>query len=96
MLLIILLWYLFASVAAVLAYRADKSAAENNRWRVKESTLHLLALAGGWPGAFIAQKLLRHKSRKGSFQAVFIITVVLNCVGLMLFWWAGSGSMINP
>jgi uncharacterized membrane protein YsdA (DUF1294 family) len=87
---IILLWYLAASVATVLAYGVDKSAAERKRWRVKESTLHMLALVGGWPGALIAQRLFRHKSRKPSFQAGFRVTVVLNCLALALFWWARS------
>jgi uncharacterized membrane protein YsdA (DUF1294 family) len=88
MLPIILLWYLAASVATVLAYGVDKSAAERNRWRVKESTLHMFALVGGWPGALIAQRMFRHKSRKPSFQAGFMATVILNCLALMLFWWA--------
>jgi uncharacterized membrane protein YsdA (DUF1294 family) len=85
---IVLVWYLAASVAAVLAYGVDKSAAERDRWRVKESTLHMLALVGGWPGALIGQRVFRHKSRKPSFQAGFRATVVLNCLALVLFWWA--------
>ena len=90
MLPIILVWYLAASVAAILAYGVDKSAAENHRWRVKESTLHMLALVGGWPGALIAQRMFRHKSRKPSFQAGFLVTVIVNCVALALLWWAAS------
>ena len=85
---IILAWYFAVSVLTVLAYRVDKSAAERHRWRVKESTLHILALLGGWPGAFIAQRMFRHKSRKSSFQAGFMVTVVLNCVALTLLGWA--------
>ena len=75
-------FYLAASLAAFVFYAWDKSAAEKNHWRTKESTLHLIALAGGWPGALLAQKVLRHKSRKQSFQVVFWITVVLNCAAL--------------
>src|SRR5688500_10314847 len=89
-LLIIRVWYVAASVATVVAYGFDKSAAENNRWRVKESTLHMLALLGGWPGAFIAQRIFRHKSRKQSFQIGFMITVILNCAGLAALLTAGS------
>ncbi len=88
MLAIILVWYLAASVATVLAYGVDKSAAESDRWRVKEGTLHMLALVGGWPGALIAQRVFRHKSRKRSFQAGFMVTVALNCVALVLLWSA--------
>lgn len=75
-------FYLAASLAAFAAYALDKSAAKNDQWRTKESTLHLFALAGGWPGALAAQRLLRHKSRKQSFQIVFWATVVLNCCAL--------------
>ena len=83
--------YLVASLVAFLAYALDKSAARNGQWRTKESTLHLIALAGGWPGALAAQRLLRHKSRKQSFQILFWATVVLNCCALAwLFSTSGS------
>lgn len=74
--------YLVASAVAVVAYAIDKSAAQNNKWRIQESTLHLFALIGGWPGALAAQRLFRHKTRKKSFQTVFWMTVVLNCGAL--------------
>jgi uncharacterized membrane protein YsdA (DUF1294 family)/cold shock CspA family protein len=78
-----LLWlYASASLVTFMAYRIDKSAAENGRWRTPEKTLHLLALIGGWPGALVAQNRLRHKSSKASFLLTFWITVVLNCGGL--------------
>jgi len=71
--------YLVASAIAFGAYALDKSAARNDQWRTQESTLHFFALVGGWPGALAAQRLLRHKSRKQSFQIVFWFTVALNC-----------------
>lgn len=80
-----LLWlYTAASVIAFVAYWADKSAARAGRWRTPESTLHLLALIGGWPGALVAQWHLRHKSAKFSFLVVFWITALLNCSALVL------------
>lgn len=77
-----LVLYLVGSVVAFFAYAHDKSAARRSQWRTPESTLHLLALFGGWPGALAAQRLLRHKSSKASFQAAFRATVVLNCGAL--------------
>jgi uncharacterized membrane protein YsdA (DUF1294 family)/cold shock CspA family protein len=76
--------YLAVSSMTFIMYARDKSAAREGAWRTKESTLHLLALAGGWPGALIAQQKLRHKSKKESFLAVFWITVLLNCA---IFIW---------
>ena len=80
----VLALYLGASVVTFVAYALDKSAAQNDQWRTKESTLQIFSLIGGWPGALIAQKSLRHKSRKQSFQVVFWATVFLNCGAL--FW----------
>ena len=48
-----------------------------------ESTLHLLDLACGWPGGLAARHLLRHKTRKQPFRAVFWLTVVANCALLV-------------
>ena len=78
----ILALYLGASVVAFLAYAFDKSAARRAGRRTRESTLHLLGLVGGWPGALLAQQLLRHKSIKPQFQRVYWATVILNCGAL--------------
>lgn len=65
-----------------LIYYKDKRAATRGDWRTPENTLHLLALAGGWPGALYAQQLLRHKSRKPSFRATFWLTLGVNVAAL--------------
>ena len=80
--LVVLGAYLLASVLAFVAYAIDKSAAKNNRWRTKESTLHLFGIVGGWPGALLAQKKFRHKSKKEEFKTVFWATVIINCFAL--------------
>lgn len=84
--------YLGASVLAFIAYAIDKSAARNGRWRTSERTLHLLGLAGGWPGALVARQLLRHKSSKASFRTMFWVTVLVNCALLacLLSPWGAS------
>ena len=90
--------YLVLSAIAFFAYAIDKSAARNHRWRTQESTLHLLALMGGWPGALVARQVLHHKSKKESFQAAFRLTVVVNCSLLFLLlspWGANTLLMLG-
>jgi uncharacterized membrane protein YsdA (DUF1294 family) len=70
--------YLLASAACFAAYALDKSAARSHARRTPERTLLLLGLAGGWPGAVLAQQWLRHKSAKASFRAKFWATVFVN------------------
>ena len=84
--------YITVSIVTFCVYAYDKSAARNGRWRTRESTLHILALTGGWPGALMAQRILRHKSRKPEFQRVFLVTVVLNW-GLLLYLIQGSSAL---
>ena len=78
------------SALLFLTYGADKWAAQNHQWRTSEATLHLLALAGGWPGALIARLVFRHKTRKQPFRLIFWCTVVVNCGVLALVVAAGG------
>lgn len=86
--LLVLLGYVGLSLVAFLAYGFDKSAAVAGRWRTAEQSLHMLSLVGGWPGALVAQQLLRHKTAKPAFVAVFWLTVVAN-VAAFVAWHAG-------
>jgi uncharacterized membrane protein YsdA (DUF1294 family)/cold shock CspA family protein len=77
---VVITTYGAVSILTFLVYWSDKSAAQQGRWRTKESSLLFLGLACGWPGAVAAQRVLRHKSRKKSFQVAFWGTVVMNAV----------------
>ena len=71
--------FTYAVVISALTYwvyARDKRRAENGEWRVPEARLHLLDLLGGWPGGFLAQRRLRHKCSKVSFQFVFWVIVL--------------------
>jgi uncharacterized membrane protein YsdA (DUF1294 family)/cold shock CspA family protein len=63
------------SVVTYLIYALDKMCARARDWRIPETTLQLLALAGGWPGAFVAQRRIRHKCAKLRFQILFWLIV---------------------
>ena len=76
------------SLLTFYVYWRDKRAAQTGRWRTPEDKLHLLSLLGGWPGACLAQRVLRHKSHKATFRATYWATVTAHCSALLgwLFW----------
>lgn len=95
--LIIVAVYVLASLLTFAAYHRDKAAAQRGEWRVPESTLHIFALLGGWPGAFIAQVRLRHKTIKAGFQTGFWLTVLANLAVLALLpqpWIAEAAALV--
>lgn len=57
-------------------YWWDKRAARKQAWRVPEAVLLLAGFAGGSLAGFVAQRILRHKNRKTSFQVKFWVLVV--------------------
>jgi uncharacterized membrane protein YsdA (DUF1294 family)/cold shock CspA family protein len=79
--------YLGVSAIAFGAYAIDKSAARLKRRRVAETSLILLGMFGGWPGAILAQQVLRHKTAKLSFRAVFWTSVLIN---VAVFVWLSA------
>lgn len=78
---------LFVSIINVMTYwfyAQDKEAAQINRRRVPENTLHILAFLGGWPAAWLAQQRLRHKTQKQPFRKIYFCTIVFNI--LLILW----------
>ena len=69
-------WVTAISLLTFAVYAFDKRRAVKNGERTPETLLHLLELLGGWPGAFLGQRLLRHKSAKVSYQFVFWLIVL--------------------
>lgn len=83
--------YFVTSAITFVAYVFDKSAARGGGQRTPESTLQFLSLFGGWPGGLLGQQVMRHKTRKISFQVTFWFAVAANLVSL-LFLMSSQGS----
>lgn len=72
------------NITTFIAYYLDKRAAIKRAWRVPEKKLHLLEFLGGWLGALIAQKLLKHKTNKKSFQNMFWLMIFLEFLAILV------------
>jgi uncharacterized membrane protein YsdA (DUF1294 family)/cold shock CspA family protein len=89
-----LIAYPVFSLIAFLMYARDKFRAINGHWRVSEASLHLVEAAGGWPGAYVAQQTMRHKTVKTSYQVTFWIIVSLH-VGFWILWMVAPGTVLE-
>jgi uncharacterized membrane protein YsdA (DUF1294 family) len=95
---------LFAYLGLVLAmsavnfviYGLDKRRAARGSRRVPEQTLHVLAFLGGWPGAMLAQRQFRHKTKKLPFLIVFwlLVAVHIAIVVVVAYLWFGPSQGI--
>ena len=72
--------YFAVSLVSIPVYAWDKYKARRTGQRISEKTLHLFELAGGWPGALLAQQIFRHKTKKISHQRFFWLIVALHLV----------------
>ena len=85
------LYLLGVSLVTFVQYGWDKRQAKKQKRRIPEKRLHLLALAGGTPGAFLGQITFRHKTQKKSFRVVFMgivmIQILATAAVLYLKYW---------
>ena len=66
----------------------DKRRAARGQWRIREETLLIWALAGGWPGGVWAMRRFRHKTSKSSFIAKYVLAVMLNLAAVAAVGYA--------
>jgi uncharacterized membrane protein YsdA (DUF1294 family) len=69
--------FLLVNLWTMLRFWQDKQRALAGERRIPESDLLGLALIGGSPGALLARKLFRHKTRKQPFTTRLLVIVAL-------------------
>jgi uncharacterized membrane protein YsdA (DUF1294 family)/cold shock CspA family protein len=74
--------YTLMGVFSAALYRFDKLYALEGRYRVSETNLHVVDLAGGIIGGLAAQELYRHKTVKPSFVGTTWVIALLHLLGL--------------
>lgn len=79
---LILLLLSAANLVAFSLFAVDKARARAGGRRIPERTLLLVALFGGL-GAWLGQRLLRHKTRKQPFAAWLRLILTLHAFALL-------------
>ncbi len=81
-------WIAACSIIAWAFYAWDKRTAELEKllkgWRVPEITLHLLALIGGFPGAWVGRAMFNHKTNVKRHPSILIILIVSAILHVLL------------
>jgi len=80
---IVIMIYAAASLATFVAFAIDKRLAVNGRRRIRESTLHMLEALGGWPGALIAMRVVRHKTRDASYLPLHRLIIAAHMAAII-------------
>ena len=77
-------YLLIINAAGFLLMLVDKWKARKNRWRVRESTLLLIAALGGSVGSLAGMYLFRHKTRHLKFTLGIPLILAAQCIAAVL------------
>ena len=77
-------YLLIINARGFLLMLVDKWKARKNRWRVRESTLLLIAALGGSVGSLAGMYLFRHKTRHLKFTLGIPLILAGQCIAAVL------------
>ena len=83
-------YLLIINALGFLLMLVDKWKARKNRWRVRESTLLLVAALGGSVGCLIGMYLFRHKTRHLKFTLGIPLILAGQCIAAVLIMALGA------
>lgn len=87
----LLLYYLLIiNALGFLLMLVDKWKAKKNRWRVRESTLLLIAALGGSVGSLLGMYLFRHKTLHLKFTLGIPLILAGQCIAAVLVMALGA------
>ena len=84
----LLLYLLIINLVSFMMFYIDKRKAIKDKWRIKESSLHLESFAGGVYGSITAMFLFHHKNRKIKFCLITALALIANIaaiVGIVMY-----------
>ena len=85
----ILLLLVAVNLVSFTLYGLDKLKAKKGLWRIRESTLLLVALLGGSLGALLGMEVFRHKTKHWQFKVLVPVFFILHLA--LAVWLVKSG-----
>ena len=85
----ILLLLIAVNLVSFCLYGLDKLKAKKGLWRIRESTLLLVALFGGSLGALLGMEVFRHKTKHWQFRILVPVFLALHVA--LGVWLVKSG-----
>ena len=83
-------YLLIINALGFLLMLVDKWKAKKNRWRVRESTLLLIAALGGSVGSLLGMYLFRHKTQHLKFTLGIPLILAAQCFVVVLVMALGA------
>ena len=83
-------YLLIINAAGFLLMLVDKWKAKKNRWRIRESTLLLIAALGGSVGSLAGMYLFRHKTQHLKFTLGIPLILAAQCIAAVLIMALGA------
>ena len=81
---IAIVWLVAINAVSFVVYGLDKHRAKRSRWRISESALLALALAGGSIGAWMGMLVWRHKTKHKKFRYGIPLIIIVQCIAVLL------------
>ena len=81
----IIIYFILMNLIAFSSMLLDKKKAENGKWRIKESTLLILALIGGSVGELFGMFIWHHKTQKFKFLVGVPMIIILQILIIIFF-----------
>ena len=87
---LVLYYLLIINAAGFLLMLVDKWKAKKNRWRIRESTLLIVAALGGSIGSLAGMYLFRHKTQHLKFTLGIPLILAAQCFVVVLVMALGA------
>lgn len=85
----IVLLLIVVNLVSFALYGLDKLKAKKGLWRIRESTLLLVAALGGSAGALLGMEVFRHKTKQWKFRILVPVFLALHVA--LGVWLVKSG-----